>query len=156
MALSEILILIGVSMIPFLELRAGIPYGMLATSISWPAVFLISVLANIALGPLLYYFLDNVVHLFLRIRSINVAYHRVIEKTQRKIHPYVEKYGWWGVALFIGVPLPGTGVYSAALGSYVIGLDYKQFFLATVLGVLIAGILVTLAILTGTEALSFL
>ena len=61
----------------------------------------------------------------------------------------MQKYGPIGVALFIAVPLPGTGSYAAALGSYVLGLDKKKFAWANLIGVTIAGILVTLITLTG-------
>jgi uncharacterized membrane protein len=54
-----------------------------------------------------------------------------------------------GVAIFIGIPLPGTGVYAAALGSNLIGLSYKKFIIADIIGVLIAGIIVTIITLSG-------
>ena len=71
-------------------------------------------------------------------------YNKIIEKNQKKIKKYVDRYGEIGVAIFIAVPLPGTGSYSAALGSYLIGLSYKKFIIANFIGVLIAGVIVTL------------
>jgi len=65
-------------------------------------------------------------------------------RTQKNIQKYVDKYGELGVALFIGVPLPGSGVYSGALGAYVIGLKLKKFIIADIIGVLIAGTIVTI------------
>jgi uncharacterized membrane protein len=55
----------------------------------------------------------------------------------------VDKYGELGVAVFIGVPLPGTGVYSGALGSYLLGLNRRKFMIANIRGVVIAGAAVT-------------
>ena len=81
-------------------------------------------------------------------------YNKYVEKTQKKIHKYVEKYGTLGVAIFIGIPLPGSGVYSGAIGSYVLGLSYKKFILAAILGVLIAGIIVTIVTLIGGNGLA--
>ena len=60
------------------------------------------------------------------------------ERTQHKLHPYVEKYGEWGLAVFIGVPLPGTGAYTGAFGAFLLGLDKRKFLVANALGVLIA------------------
>ena len=112
-------------------------------------VFLICVFANAVLGPVIYLFLDNVIHLFLRIKTVDKAYNYYVERTQHKIHKYVDKYGLIGVSLFIGVPLPGSGSYSGALGSYLLGIDMKRFIIANIVGVLIAGVLVTIISLTG-------
>ena len=119
-------------------------------------VFVVCVVTNIILGPLIYFFLDKIVHVFLRIKTLKKLYNRILLRTQKRIHPYVEKYGLLGVAIFIGIPLPGSGSYSGALGSYVLGLGYKRFFWANVLGVLIAGVIVTLVVLSGAGAWSFL
>jgi len=75
-----------------------------------------------------------------------------VEKTQKKIHKLVEKYGELSVAVFVGIPLPGSGVYSGALAAYLIGLDFKKFTIANIIGVLIAGTLVTIISLTGMQA----
>ena len=153
--MNEILMLILLTLAPFLELRASIPYGIFTTDLHWSTVFLICVVANILLAPIVYIFLDKFMHLFLRIKIVNKYYQKYVEKTQKKIHKVVEKYGELGVAIFIGIPLPGSGVYSGALGSYLLGLSYKKFFIAAVLGVLIAGIAVTIISLTSAEALHF-
>jgi uncharacterized membrane protein len=78
----------------------------------------------------------------------------MIAKTQKKIHPLVEKYGVWGLSVFIGVPLPGSGVYSGAVGGYLLGFTKREFYLATAIGVLIAAAAVTAVVLTGAEAFS--
>ena len=147
--LMDILILIGITFLPFLELRASIPYGILSTDLHWSVVFLICAAANIILGPIIYITLDKFIHLFLKIKWINKIYNYYVIKTQKKIHKYVDKYGEIGVALFIGIPLPGSGTYSGALGSYILGLSYKRFFIANIIGVLIAATAVTLIVMFG-------
>ena len=67
----------------------------------------------------------------------------------------MDKYGEIGIALFIGIPLPGSGVYSGSLGANLIGLKYKKFIIANILGVLIAGIIVTIIVLSGNNAFSY-
>jgi len=161
--LWKILALVLVTLLPFLELRASIPLGILSGgvtllgltiqgfSLSWPLVFLVCVLTNIILGPLVYIFLDKFVHYFFRFKFFKKYYDKKVEKTQHKIAPYVDKFGLFGVALFIGIPLPGSGSYTGALGAYLLGLDYKKFILANTLGVIIAGIAVTIFTLTGIK-----
>ena len=64
--------------------------------------------------------------------------------TQRKIKPLVDKYGLFGVSLFIAIPLPGSGSYTGAVAAYILGIGYKKFILANLIGVIIAGTIVTL------------
>jgi len=150
--LNNIILLVLITFLPFLELRASIPYGILVLGMDWLGVFLICVVVNIILGILIYSFLDKIIHFFLRIKILDKLYNKYVEKTQKKIHKYVEKYGEFAVAVFIGIPLPGSGVYSGALAAYLIGLDYKKFIIANIIGVLIAGVIVTVVSLTGLEA----
>jgi len=154
--MSEILNLILLTFTPFLELRASIPYGIFTTSLSLPLILFICILVNIILAPLLYIFFNYFVHLFLKIKIINRCYQKTITKTQKKIHPYIEKYGIWGLAIFIGIPLPGSGVYTGALGAYLLGFKFKDFFKAAVIGVFIAAILVTLISLSSNSVFHFL
>ncbi|MDZ7821038.1 MAG: small multi-drug export protein [Candidatus Marinimicrobia bacterium] len=81
----------------------------------------------------------------------NKLYERSLHRIQTKIHPKVEKYGEFGLALFIGIPLPGSGVYTGALAAFVLDISAKKFMVATVIGVLIAAVLILAAVLTGAE-----
>jgi len=153
--LREIITLIIITFLPIFELRASIPYGILKYQMHWLPVFIIAVLANIAIGMIVYFLLDKCIHLVVHIKWINRIYQHFVVKTQKKIKPYVDKYGTLGVAIFIGIPLPGSGVYTGALGSYLLGLGYKRFFIADVIGVLIAAIAVTLIVLFGSGAWNF-
>jgi len=153
--MDEILQLILMTMVPFLELRASIPFGILILSMDWIPVFIVCVISNIILGMILFPFIQYIVDIATRIRFIDNIYKRYVARTQQRIKKYVDKYGWLGVAIFIGVPLPGSGVYSGSLGAYLIGLQYKRFIIANIIGVIIAGVIVTIASLFG-GALAFI
>lgn len=156
--LVKILILVGITFVPALELRASIPYGIFASgyreTFHWSTVVLICVLANIGLAFVFYWLLDTVIK-WLRHHWawFGRVYDRLVARAQRKIHKHVEKYGEWGIALFIGVPLPGTGVITGALASYAMGLNRRKYYVASILGVLIAATAVTLVSLLGDAAL---
>ena len=150
--MKAILILIFITLIPTLELRASIPYGILRADMQWWAVVLVCVATNIVLGPLVYLFLDKVMALLLRFEWVDQIYGRTVTRTQRRIQKSVDRHGEMGVALFIGIPLPGTGSYSGALGAYLLGLGYRRFIIANVIGVLIAGTIVTAVVLSGVGA----
>lgn len=167
--LKSLLILFGITLIPAFELRASIPYGVLEGSLDlpfgmivqgmakpWPWVFFVCVASNMILGTLLYPFIDYIIRLLERIPLIGRFWRRIVERTQLKIHPYVERWGTIGVALFIAVPLPGSGSYSGALGAYLLGMSYRRFIIANAIGVTLAGVAVTAIVLTGSSVLSLL
>jgi uncharacterized membrane protein len=150
--MKAILILILITLIPTLELRASIPYGILRADMHWWAVVLVCVVTNIVLGPLVYLFLDKAMTLLLRFEWLSGIYRRTVTRTQRRIQKSVDRYGEMGVALFIGIPLPGTGSYSGALGAYLLGVGYREFIIANVIGVLMAGTIVTAVVFSGIGA----
>lgn len=155
--LDKILLLILLTLIPFLELRYSIPAGILTGKIAlpfglalvgldmpWYLVFIVCVVTNFILGIAIYLILKYVVNYFLRFIWFKRIYNKIIARPQRRIKKYVDKYGELGVGLFIAIPLPGSGVYTGALGAYALGLKFKKFIIADLIGVTIAGIIVTI------------
>ncbi len=152
----ELLKLILLSILPFLELRGSIPYGVFGTSLSLTTIFVVAAVSNILIAPFVYLFIDKVLHLFLRINFIDKLYQKNVVRTQRKIHPLMEKYGLLGLAIFIGIPLPGSGVYSGALAAYLLNIRKRDFMTAVVIGVLVAGVIVLIISVSGNESWQFL
>lgn len=144
--LNAILVLTGVTLIPLLELRASIPVGIfsMGNTLTWPVVSIVCMIANIILGWFVFAVMGPLFILIRKWHWFDAHIWPYLEKTRHKIHPYIEKYGELGVAIFIGIPLPGSGVYSGAFGAYLLGVEKKKFAIANVLGVLIAGCAVTL------------
>jgi uncharacterized membrane protein len=154
--IKAIAILTAITLIPALELRASIPVGIfnpdMQEAVSWPTVAAICIVANIILGWFVFWVMGPVFTFIRRWGWFDHKIWPILARTQHKIHPYVEKYGEIGVAVFIGIPLPGSGVYTGAFGSYLLGLDKRKFAIANVIGVLIAAVAVTalcLAIMHG-------
>ena len=154
--MKEIIYLILITFLPFLELRASIPYGIFKTDLHWLTIFLICVISNIILGIIIFIFLEWIIKLLRYFKPVRNIWDKHIEKTQKKISKSVDKYGEWAIAIFIGIPLPGSGVYSGAVASYILGLKFKKFLIANIIGVLIAGIIVTMISLSGASAFNFL
>ena len=153
--LKAIILLTAITLIPALELRASIPWGVIKMSedVPWAVVVLICTIANIILGWGVFLVLGPVFTFIRKWKWFDRRIWPILERTRHKIHPYVEKYGELGVAVFIGIPLPGSGVYTGAFGSYLLGLDRRKFAIANVIGVLIAATaatIVSLLILHGT------
>jgi uncharacterized membrane protein len=148
-----------ITMIPALELRASIPFGIFGKAawgipegvLAWWGVALVCVASNIILGWAVFLAMGPVMRVLDRIPWVAKRVEPWLARARRKLHPMVEKYGTVGIAIFIGVPLPGSGVYTGAVGAYLIGVEWRQFFVANVLGVIIAGLAVTAICLFGRE-----
>jgi len=134
--------LIFLTFVPGLEARVSIPVAFfnhdLRAVIGLPLALGICFVTNIIVGILTFWLMGPVVQILRRWPFFDKYIWPRFEKTQHKLHPYVEKYGEWGLALFIGIPLPGTGAYTGAFGAYLIGFDKRRFLLANLLGVIIA------------------
>ncbi len=156
MTFDDIWQVVLMTMIPALELRASLPYAILVLEMTWYSAFILVIVVNIILGPLVYFALRLFLDLVIKIPVFNRLYERSLHKVQTKIKPKVEKYGVWGLALFIGIPLPGSGVYTGALAAFVLDIKPKKFFLATIIGVLIAAVIVLAVVLTCSEVFSWI
>ncbi len=156
MTFNDIWQVVLMTMIPTLELRASLPFAILVLEMPWYSAFFLVVIINIILGPIVYFSLRFFLNIVIKIPFFNKLYERSLHKVHTKIKPKVDKYGEWGLALFIGIPLPGSGVYTGALAAFVLDIKPKKFMIATVVGVLIAAIIVLLVVLTGSEIFNWI
>jgi len=144
--------IIAITMLPYIELRGSIPYGILKEGLNPLIVFLVATTANILIIYPAFVFLDWFFHLMKKIPLLD----KTIKKTREKARPYVDKYGMVGLAFFVGVPLPGTGAYSGALAAHILGIKNKRAALAIAAGVIFAGIVVTLVSTVFYETIGWL
>lgn len=146
---------IFLSILPIAELRGGIPYAI-ANDLNPLITFFICVGANILVFPIVFFFLEFLHPLFLKIDLYKRLFDKFIIKTREKIGNKIEKYGFWGLMIFVMIPLPVTGAYSGSFAAWLFNIPKKKAFLAVSLGVIMAGIIVTTIVLTGIEAFQFL
>lgn len=142
------------SVLPISELRGAIPFA-LTQGMSIPLAYAYCVLLNALVGPILYLFLFSVHKLLSLWGWYRRTFDRLIQRARNKLHSKVERFGYWGVMLFVAIPLPITGAYTGTLGAWVLGLDAKRTFLAVLAGVMISGVIVTVISYLGIEAFSF-
>lgn len=149
----EILLhVILLSILPISELRGGIPYAV-ANDMGLPAAFITCVISNMFVIPIVFVFLDTLHNQFYKIGPYKWLFDKWVIRTQRKAERYVARWGYWGVMLFVAIPLPITGAYTGTLTAWLLKLDKKKAFWYLALGVVIAGIVVSVAIVTGMEVL---
>lgn len=142
------------SLTPISELRGGIPFAVARGADILPAA-LWCVAWNALAAPLALLFLGTVHKLLYRWGRYASFFDRFIERARAKVHPKVERFGYWGLLVFVAIPLPVTGAWTGALGAWVLGMERKRAVLAIAAGVLVAGIIVSLVVGLGIEAFSF-
>ncbi len=133
------LYLLFITFVPGIELRGSIPLGILQFKFNPFKVFLVLTVANILIIPLVFLFWDFALFLARKIKFID-NYLKRLDFRSRKV---IEKYGFWGLAFFVAIPLPGTGAYTGAFIAELFDMDKGKAFWAISIGVLVAGIIVT-------------
>ncbi|MGI6553207.1 MAG: COG2426 family protein [Bacillota bacterium] len=126
--------------VPVTELRAAIPIA-LAWGLSPPQAFVAAVLGNIVpIIPILS-LLGPVSRSLTRFKVFQLFFDWLFARTKKQ-EKKIQKYGFWGLALFVGIPLPGTGIWTGCVLAFLLGMRLFPAFLAMSLGVLMAGCLV--------------
>jgi uncharacterized membrane protein len=133
-----------IAMLPILELRGALPYA-LGVGLAWPEAYLLAVTGNLVpIVPILL-FLGPVSERLRRLPGFGPFFDWVFRRS-RKRSGFVERYGPWGLALFVAIPLPVTGGWTGAAVAYLLGIPFRRSFPAIAAGVLLAGVVVTLAV----------
>jgi len=135
------------SILPISELRGAIPYAI-ANNVNYFLAFFIGVFGNFLVIPIVFYFLDNLHHHFLKIKNYEKFFSKYIERKRESFEKHVgTRFEFWALVVFVAIPLPMTGAYSGALLAWFFNLKRRKSYLAIYLGILIAGIIVTLTTL---------
>ena len=134
------------SMIPIIELRGAIPLGAAVLKLPWWQSYLFAVIGNMIPVPFILLFITKLIGWMTRCRvkffnRIGTWLTNKAEKNREKI----EKYSFWGVCLFVAIPLPVTGAWTGSLVASTIGMKFWKALLSCLLGVMIAGVIMTLA-----------
>jgi uncharacterized membrane protein len=139
-------------LLPISELRGGLPYALAQGLVPWQA-YLLCVVANGLVGPLVFLFLSTLHGLLRGFHWYQVIFEKLVARSRKRVHEKVEKYGYAGLIVFVAIPLPVTGAYTGALGAWVLGMEAKKSMLSIFAGVGIAGVVVTAVYLLGVQAL---
>ena len=137
------------ALLPISELRGAIPWAYFNGAPLGVATAL-GVGINLLVAPIAYLFLASLHTFFFRSwKWYQAFFTRFVERARIKVEPHFSKWGYVGLALFVGVPLPITGAWTAALGAWVLGLKKRPTIIAISFGVLISATIVTLLIAFG-------
>jgi len=137
-----------ISMVPLIELRGAIPFAVGMGLPYWPSLA-IAVIGNMLPVPIIYFFARKVLVWGADKKYIGKFFRFCLEKGEKAGQKLVKTAGRGGLfvalMLFVGIPLPGTGAWTGALGASFLNMGIKSTALAVSLGVLIAGGIMGLA-----------
>lgn len=137
---KEIVVFI-ISMIPILELRGGLIVSKLL-QVPITTAIPICIVGNIIPIPFILLFIKQVFKWMKKIKLFRGLIER-LEKRAMSKSDNIKRYEFWGLALFVGIPLPGTGAWTGSLIAALLDIDFKKAILAELLGIAIATIIMS-------------
>ena len=138
---KEIIVFI-ISMIPILELRGGLIAASLL-DIEIVQAIIYCVIGNIIPIPFILLLITPIFAWMKKTKLFKPLAEKLESKAMGK-KEQIEKYEFWGVVLFVGIPLPGTGAWTGALIASLLEMKFKKAFPAIILGILIATIIMAI------------
>ncbi|MCC8101439.1 MAG: small multi-drug export protein [Clostridiales bacterium] len=145
--MKSYLIVFLISMLPLIELRGAIPYGVLFGLPTVPT-YIVAIIGNMLPVPIIYLFARRVLVWGQDKPLIGKLFTFFLEKGEKGGQKLQAKAGrglFVALLLFVGIPLPGTGAWTGTLAASILKMDFKSTIFAVILGVLLAGIIMGLA-----------
>lgn len=149
--IGQVWALFLVSVVPFIELRGAIPFGILVLKMPWLQTFFLSFAANCLPIPVVYFLTRPLFAAFRKTKLFSGFINRFEAKMMKKSEK-VTKYKIIGLFLFVAIPLPGTGAYSGSVIAALLDMPFKKALISMVCGIFVAGIIITLLSLGGLMA----
>ena len=139
---GEFCFTILVSMIPVVELRGGIPFGVTLGLPVW-AAYLAAVIGNMLPVPFILVYIRRI---FQWMRRHRPRPNSLVDALERKAHlkgRTVTKYKYLGLLLFVAIPLPGTGAWTGSLAAAFLDMPLRKAIPSVFVGVLVAGVAIS-------------
>lgn len=142
-AAKELIIFI-ISMIPILELRGGLlAAGPAFLNVDMWRAIPICIIGNLLPVPFILLFITKIFDWLKKTKLFRPMVEKLENRAMGK-KDQIEKYEFWGLLLFVGIPLPGTGAWTGSLIASMLGIKFKKAFPAVILGVFLAAFIMTI------------
>ncbi len=148
MSPEEILKVILIAASPIIELRGAIPLAINTFDFPWQYALPLAIIGNLLPVPFILLFLEAVTRWLSKIALLDRFLNWLFERTRRR-GKIIERYKRIGLVLFVAIPLPVTGAWTGSLAAVLFGLKFSHAFLSILIGVCIAGVIVTCLSLLG-------
>jgi uncharacterized membrane protein len=138
----------AISTLPIVELRGAVPVGIAAFQMPWWQVYLIAVAGNMIPIPFILLLLGPLSGFCMRFKLGRTFFEWLFARTRKKSAD-IEKYEALGLTVFVAIPLPVTGGWTGAMAAFLMGIPFWKAMLYILLGVMIAGVIMTALSLMG-------
>jgi uncharacterized membrane protein len=132
------------STLPVSELRGAIPYAITIGGMSWQKAYVIAVIGNFLPVIPIVLLIGPVSEYLRRVGAFDRFFDWLFARTRRK-GKLIERFEVLGLILFVAIPLPVTGAWTGSVAAFIFGVRKRVAFPAILCGILIAGVVVTLA-----------
>lgn len=129
------------SLSPFGESKVGIPYGI-SQGVNSYLIFVSCFLANVLVFPMMMFFLENVNNRLMLWRPYKRAAIWVGQRAKSGTGTKINRFGFLGLALFVMLPVPGTGVYAGSIAAYLFQIERKKAFVANAIGIFFSSLII--------------
>ena len=140
--LNKETVIFVISLMPILELRGGLLAATLL-HVDFFKALAICITGNVLPIPIILIFLEKILKLFEKWKVTKKIVTWLEKKVDSK-RSQIDKYGYLGLILFVGIPLPGTGAWTGSLLAIMLGLNKKKSFICILIGVLLAAVIMSI------------
>lgn len=139
---SREMIVFIISMVPILELRGGL-LAASVLNINITRALWICIIGNIIPVPFILLLITPIFNWLKQTKTFRLMVEKMEARALSK-REQVEKYEFWGLVLFVGIPLPGTGAWTGSLLAALLGMKFKKAFPAVLLGIALASVIMSI------------
>ena len=143
-----------ISMVPLIEQRGSIPVGIIGYHLNPWLVFIVSLLGSFIPVPFVYFFFNKILD-WMKTKKFLHKFTNFIEKKVQKGAKQVEQYMEIGLTIFVGIPLPTTGLWTGSAIAAFLGLDFKKSMVCVFLGGIISAVIITIISMVAPAILGF-
>ena len=158
---SENFTIVAISTLPIVELRGAVPVGHILLPDTDKStrlgrddlarsarIYFWAVLGNMIPVPFILLLLGPISNICMKVPIGKKFFDWLFTRTRRKTAE-IEKYEFWGLAIFVAIPLPATGAWTGAAAGWLLGLNFWRSMLSILFGVAGAGVIMTALSLLG-------
>jgi len=135
---------IVLAMAPISELRGAIPYAITIGNMPWQEAYVIAVISNFIPVIFILHWIGPVSEYLRRFSNFDRFFNWLFARTRRR-GKMIERFEIIGLILFVAIPLPITGAWTGSLAAFLFGVRKRVAYPAIFVGIMIAGVVVTLA-----------
>ena len=131
-----------ISLMPLLELRGGLIAASLL-KVPYLKAAIIVIIGNVLPIPFVLFLIERILDIMEK-WNLTKSFALYLRKKAEKNKPKIDKYGFLGLTLFVGIPLPGTGAWTGSLVAALFHMNYKKSLLSILLGIVLAFIIMSI------------